>query len=216
MEIIFLGHSSFKLKSKNSQVITDPFADNIGFKFPKIEANIVTVSHDHDDHNNTSQILGNPKIISGPGEYEVGGVSIIGISSFHDNSKGTERGLNTIYVLEMDKLRIVHLGDLGHRLEDKILEDIGEVDILMIPVGGEYTIGPVEAVDIVTNLEPKIVIPMHYHLPGLNPGMFSKLETVDNFISKAGLAVEHLPKLVVKKEDFNEQQRLVVLEKRNV
>jgi len=142
MDITWLGHSSFRIKGKLATIVTDPYGASTGLKLPKTEADIVTVSHDHEDHNDLSRIGGDFKEVLGPGEYEIREVSIFGISSFHDASGGSERGRNTIYTISMDSMRLCHLGDLGHRLTQEHLREIGEVDILFVPVGGVYTIGP--------------------------------------------------------------------------
>ena len=215
MDITFLGHSSFRIKGKNVTLVTDPYyAKLVGLKYPRVSADIVTVSHGHDDHNKVENVSGVKKVISGPGEYEIMGVSIIGIASFHDDKKGKLRGKNTVYVIEMDGLRLVHLGDLGHKLSDNILEGIGNVDVLMIPVGGEYTIGPSTAADIVRDVEPRTTIPMHYQMKGLNPEIFGKLTSVDAFLSDVGLSAETMDKLTIKKESLGEDQKVVVLERK--
>lgn len=215
MEMTYLGHASFKIKGKSVTVVTDPYEPSmVGFKFPNVEAEIVTVSHQHKDHNRSDLVVGVKKIISGPGEYEIAETSIIGIPSFHDDKGGSERGKNTIYVIEMDNVRLIHLGDLGHKLDDKIIDEIGEVDILFIPIGGIYTIGPGEAVETVQSLEPKIVIPMHYQIEGLNPQFFSALAPLEDFIGKIGIKEERLPKLQIKKEDLGEEQKVIVLERK--
>lgn len=215
MEITYLGHASFKLKGKTATLVTDPFSpDAVGLKFPKTVADIVTISHGHDDHSNVSSVSDYKKVIDGPGEYEVAGVSIIGISTYHDAQKGAERGKNTIYIIEMDGLRLVHLGDLGHRLSEDTLEELGDVDVLFIPVGGIYTIGPAEAVEIVRDIEPGIVIPMHYKVEGLNEAIFGKLSKVDDFISEVALTVERLDKLSIKKGDLGEEKKAVILQRR--
>ncbi|OGM72176.1 hypothetical protein A3H19_06395, partial [Candidatus Woesebacteria bacterium RIFCSPLOWO2_12_FULL_39_9] len=148
------------------------------------------------------------------GEYEVRGVSIIGVPSYHDNKKGEIRGKNTVYIIEMDNLRIVHLGDLGHTLPEDTLEDLGTVDVLLIPVGGEYTIGPSEAAELVRSIEPLITIPMHYHLPGINEGAFGKLAKIDDFLKDVGLTSEVMDKFSIKKEDLQTEQKVVVLERK--
>lgn len=215
MEITFLGHSSFKLKGKTGSVVTDPFDPQmVGLKYSGVEGDIVTVSHEHDDHNQVSLVRNVKKVISGPGEYEILGISILGFPSFHDDKEGSVRGKNTIYVFEIDGLRIAHLGDLGHALSEELVEDLGDIDILMVPVGGEYTIGPDEATNVVSAIEPTIVIPMHYQMPGLKPETFSKLTPVDSFLKEVGLTSENLPKLIVKKEELGEDKKVVVLEKK--
>jgi L-ascorbate metabolism protein UlaG (beta-lactamase superfamily) len=215
MEIIYLGHSSFKLKGRTATVITDPYdSQMVGLKFAPVEAEIVTVSHNHNDHNQVGLVKNAKKVISGPGEYEIMGVSVLGFPSFHDTQKGSQRGQNTIYVFEIDSLRLAHLGDLGHRVSEELVEDLGHIDILFIPVGGTFTIGPEEAVSVVQAIEPAIIIPMHYLVPGLNPATFSGLKPVDAFLKEVGLSVLTLPKLSIKKEELGEEQKVVVLEKK--
>ncbi|HJY98378.1 MAG TPA: MBL fold metallo-hydrolase [Patescibacteria group bacterium] len=207
MEITRIGHSSFKIRTKNATIITDPFDPKmVGFKFSGIEGDIVTVSHDHRDHGAYELVKGARKIISGPGEYEISGVSIIGYPSFHDKEQGAKRGKNTIYIYEADGLRLAHLGDVGHPLGEDMVNDIGDIDVLMIPVGGEYTIGPKEAAEIVGKIEPYFVIPMHYKEAGLNPESFSQLEAVDAFLKESGLPSEIMPKFTFKREDIAEDQ----------
>lgn len=213
MEISYLGHSSFRIRTSNGYVVTDPFDPKmVGLKFSGVEADIVTVSHDHGDHNQYQLVKGVKRVVAGPGEYEIMGISIIGIPSFHDDKKGELRGKNTIYVLEAEGLRLCHLGDLGHSLSQEQVEEIGEVDILMVPVGGEYTIGPKEAAQVVSDIEPKLIIPMHFKSQGLNPDTFSKLSGVEEFLKELSLPTEKLPKLSVKREELGEEQKVIVLE----
>jgi len=214
MTIIYCGHSCFKIISQGGRltVITDPFAKGIGLNLPRLSADIVTVSHEHDDHNNIGSITGEYFVVNGPGEYEVKGVALIGVSTYHDKEKGAKRGLTTVYVIQMDNIRVCHLGDLGQeRLNEKELEAIGEVDILMIPVGGAaYTISAKEAVKIANQIEPKIIIPMHYKLPGLT----LELEPIDNFLQEMGVDKKVLTeKLVVKKKDLVGKEMEVVIMK---
>lgn len=214
MELAYLGHSAFRIKGKTATVVTDPFdSQMVGLKFPRVEAEIVTVSHSHDDHNKVENVGGVRKVIDGPGEYEVSGISILGYATYHDAQKGAERGKNTIYVIEVDGKRILHLGDLGHALSNDILEDMGDIDILLIPVGGKYTIGPKEAVEVVHSVDPKVIIPMHYGDPALNQETFAGLNTLDDFINEMATKVERLPKL---RDDTipAEDQLMVILEKK--
>lgn len=213
MDITYLGHSSFRLKGRGSSLVTDPFdPEMVGLKFPKVSAEIVTLSHDHGDHNKADLVSDVRKVINGPGEYEISGVSIIGISAFHDPEKGRLRGKNNLYLIEMDEVVICHLGDLGHKLSDKTLDLIGDVDVLMVPVGGEYTIGPTEAVTVSQDIGAKIIIPMHYQVQGLKQDVFAKLSGVEKFLTLIGLPVEKAPKLSVKKEILGEEQKVVYLE----
>jgi L-ascorbate metabolism protein UlaG (beta-lactamase superfamily) len=215
MDINYLGLSSFKMKGKNASVVTDPFDPKVvGIKFPPIEADIVTVSHDHPDHNKIDLVKNYVQAIKGPGEYEIRGISILGFPSFHDDKKGELRGKNVVFVYEIDGLRICHLGDLGHNLSDEMVEEVGDIDILMIPVGGFYTIGPGVAAEIVRNIEPSIVMPMHYNTGELDQNAFGKLEKVDAFLKEIGMTVERLPKLTIKKEELGENQKVVILDRK--
>jgi L-ascorbate metabolism protein UlaG (beta-lactamase superfamily) len=217
MDITYLGHSSFKIKTKNATIITDPFDPKmVGLKYSGVEGDIVTVSHSHRDHSAVEKVSGFKKILEGPGEYEIMGVSIIGYPSFHDSKEGSERGKNTVYVFESDRLRLAHLGDLGHVLSDDLVNDMGSIDILMVPVGGQYTIGPKEAVEVVEKIDPYFIIPMHYQTPGLNPETFSALEPVETFLKEVGKPVENLPKFTIKHDDIidNQSSKVIVLEKK--
>lgn len=216
MEISFLGHSCFRIRGKEAVLVTDPFDPYIGFKLPKISADIITISHDHKDHNNKEAVSGTAKrkkpfVISGPGEYEVAGVSIFGVVTFHDASRGSKRGTNTVYVITLDGMRVAHLGDLGHRLTESQLEEVNGADILMIPVGGIYTIDAKEAIEVIGQVEPKIIIPMHYHLPGLT----IKLAPVSQFLKEIGAeGVEPIPRLTISKDRLPEEREVVILKKK--
>ncbi|MFZ5366265.1 MAG: MBL fold metallo-hydrolase [Patescibacteria group bacterium] len=216
MEISYLGHSSFKIRGKTTTLVTDPYSSEMtGLKFPKVEADILTISHEHEDHNKKELVLGSPFVISGPGEYEVKNVSIFGISSFHDSKEGSERGQNTIYLIEIDGIRICHLGDLGHKLSDLALQELNGVDILFVPVGGIFTLGPRQGAEVISQLEPKIVIPMHYNFPGLNPSVFGKTQTLDDFLHEMGEKAQVLPKLTVTGDKLPEEMQIIVLERKN-
>jgi L-ascorbate metabolism protein UlaG (beta-lactamase superfamily) len=217
MDITYLGHSSFKIKTKSATVITDPFDPKfVGLKYSGVEGEIVTVSHSHSDHNAADKVSGVKKVIDGPGEYEIAGVSIMGYQTFHDDKSGEDRGKNTVFIIEADGLRVAHLGDLGHPLSDDLVDEIGDIDVLIIPIGGTFTIGPKEATEVVSKVEPYFVIPMHYKTPGLNAANFDKLEPVETFLKESGLPVENSPKFSLKKEDILEDQntKVVVLEKK--
>jgi L-ascorbate metabolism protein UlaG (beta-lactamase superfamily) len=214
MDIYWYGQAMFKLKGKNATVLIDPFDPAaIGLKLPKpsdLEADIVLKTHDHPDHNNLAAIPGDPVKIEGPGEYEAKGVSVIGTSVFHDNQEGAERGKNTVYTIVIDGLNIVHLGDLGHTLSESQVEEIGSADILLIPVGSVYTIDAKAATEVVSELEPRIIIPMHYLIPGLTV----PLEGVDNFLKEMGAEnPEALNKLSITKDKLPEEPQVVVLNK---
>lgn len=216
MEIYYLGHSSFRIKGKNTVLLTDPFSSSaVGFKFPKVEAQIVTVSHEHQDHNNVQAVEGNPFVVSAPGEYEIKGVSIFGFSSFHDSKQGAERGRNTVYLIEADGFRICHLGDLGDGLSQKIIEEVNGVDVLMIPVGGIATIGPKEAVEIISQIEPLIILPMHYKAPGINETTFGKFSTVGDFLKEYGTEnPERLDKVSLTEGKLPGETKVVLIERK--
>jgi len=192
-------------------VFTDPFNKELGLVPPRGQANIVTVSHQHPDHNNYESLSGEPLMVDGPGEYESKGVNIKGIFSYHDNQEGKERGTNTIYVIEIEGIKICHLGDLGQKkLTDEQLEEVNEVDILMIPVGGVYTLDGEGAVDIINQIEPRLVIPMHYKITGLN----AKIEGAEGFLKEMGVGKkEAVDKLTLKKKDLPQEETEVVVMK---
>lgn len=214
MDITYLGHSSFKLRGRNVTVVHDPYSEDIGLKFPKHTASdIVTISHGHGDHNAVKNIEGTPFVINGPGEYEIAGVSIVGIPTYHDNEKGNKRGKNTIYRIEIDGISIVHLGDLGHVLSSEEIEELDGVDILLVPVGGTYTINAEEASAIVNEVEPAIVIPMHYNREGLNQKTFGTLTPVSVFLKEMGKeGITPQPKLSVTKDKLPEEMQVIVLQ----
>ncbi len=215
MDITSLGHASFKIRAKLVTIITDPYlSDMVGLKFPKnVEADIVTISHQHQDHNAVQNVSGSPFIVSGPGEYEIKGVHIVGTSSFHDEEKGAKRGSNTMYHMEIDGVRLAHLGDLGHTLSSHDIEQLGEVDILFIPVGGIFTIDAKQAAEIITEIEPSIVIPMHYGKPELNQKTFGELASLAHFLKEMGkVGVVPQPKLSVTKDKLPEELQVIVLE----
>lgn len=214
MEISYLGHSSFKLRSKHATVVVDPFnPDFVGFKFPKTEADVVLVSHDHEDHNFASGVEGTPIIISGPGEYEVKGVKITGVSVYHDTEKGNQRGKNTVYRINMDGITIVHCGDLGHKFDDKELEELSGANILMVPVGGLYTIDAGIAAEVVSQIDPDIIIPMHYATKNLKPQIAEKLSGVEIFLKQMGKeGIIPVAKLSITKDKLPPEPMVVVLE----
>jgi L-ascorbate metabolism protein UlaG (beta-lactamase superfamily) len=209
MEITYLGHSCFKIKGRQATVVTDPFSPDTGYNLGKPAANIVTVSHAHPGHNFVQGVGGPPRVIERPWEYEVGGVLIIGIGTYHDNEKGVRRGKNTVYVVEMEELSICHLGDLGHPLSDSQLEEIGKVDILMVPVGGVSTIGAASAAALVRQMDPRIVLPMHYQTSLFK----AELEPLQGFLREIGAhETVSQPKLNVTKNNLPFIMQVTVLD----
>lgn len=213
MDIAYLGHSSFRLKGKLGAVVTDPYGDAVG-KFPKdISADIVTISHSHDDHNASDKVSEIKFKIEGPGEYEINGISVVGVASFHDDKNGEERGTNTIYVIEIDGLRVAHAGDLGHKLSQDQVDDLGSVDILLVPVGGVYTIDPKMAVEITRQIDPWVVIPMHYDQSDIT--VPSKLAGVDEYLKEIGKTdIVPTAKYTITAEKLPSELTVVVMEKK--
>jgi len=215
MEIKYHGVSCFEIKNKNITIITDPYSDEVGFKLPKLKANIITTSHNHFDHNNIKAIeKALPEkdifIAENPGGYEIGGVLIEGTSSFHDDKKGIERGPNTIFEIKIEGITICHLGDLGAELTDEQVSDLNGVDILLIPVGGVYTIDAKGASELISRIEPRIVIPMHYKIDGLK----INVKGIEDFIKEMGIEPERMDSLKIDRKELpQEGMRLIVLDK---
>jgi L-ascorbate metabolism protein UlaG (beta-lactamase superfamily) len=182
VDITWLGHSCFRIKGNQAVVITDPVPAETGYTLGKQTANIVTVSHQHPSHSWVAGIEGDPHVIKGPGEYEISGVLVIGVSTFHDAVKGNSRGKNTMYLMDIDGVAVCHTGDLGHVPSDEQVEEMGNVDVLMLPVGGASTINATLATEVVRKLEPRIVIPMHYKTEKTT----RELDGVDLFLKEMG------------------------------
>ncbi len=213
MIITWFGQSCFEIKDKkkldNISIVIDPFDESIGLKVPKIKADILIISHSHKDHANKKAIEGNPYVIETAGEYDIKSTMIQGIESFHDENNGKDRGKNIIYRIEINGMSIVHLGDLGHILDSKQVEQLSNVDILLIPVGGKYTIDAKKATEIVSQIEPRIIIPMHYKIDNLN----LDIDNVDNFVKAIGLKPTYEDKLKIEKKDLpQEDVELVILQ----
>ena len=164
MEVTWYGHAAFLITTgEGIKIITDPYktGGSISYKAIPDEADIVTVSHDHTDHNYVEGLPGKPQVIKGAGRYEVRGIIVEGFTSYHDSLQGAQRGHNTIFTILAEDIRVCHLGDLGHVLSDQEVQQIGHVDVLLIPVGGFFTIGPEEATTVANQLQPQLIFPMH-------------------------------------------------------
>jgi L-ascorbate metabolism protein UlaG (beta-lactamase superfamily) len=188
-DVQYLGHACFRLRGRDGIVVADPYDRSIGLDIGRPTAHIVTVSHPHPDHANVAAVRPMRDrlfTIDGPGEYEVGGVLITGVRTFHDKKRGADRGPNTVYVIHLDDVVFCHLGDLGHELTTQQIEEIGTVDVLFIPVGGGETIGPAEAAAVIGQIEPRIVVPMHYALAGQSSET-NDLAPLDKFLHELGL-----------------------------
>ena len=207
MNIRWHGHSCFRLESKEATLLIDPFPREIGLKPPKIDADIILSTHGHYDH---AYLDGAPKesfIIKEPGEFEKSGITIQGLLSYHDNVKGMQRGLNTIYIITLEDMRICHLGDIGQEsLTQEQVSEIGTVDILFIPIGGTYTINAAQAIKIIQEIEPKIIIPMHYMVDGL----LIDLDGPEKFLREIGITPEQVDTFKIAKKNLpTDEMKLV-------
>jgi L-ascorbate metabolism protein UlaG (beta-lactamase superfamily) len=209
MEISWLGHSCFRIRGSHVTIITDPYPPSLGYSLGKPTARIVTVSHQHPGHSYVQGVGGEPRSVTGPGEYEISGVLIIGIATFHDREKGRKRGKNTVYLIEVDEIAVCHLGDLGHVLTAEQVEELGDVDVLLLPVGGVSTINAPMAAEVVRQLEPKVVVPMHYKTEALS----WELEPVERFLKEIGVEqVVSQPKLSFTKSSLPVSTQVFLLD----
>jgi L-ascorbate metabolism protein UlaG (beta-lactamase superfamily) len=197
MELTWLGHSCFRLRGKDATLITDPPSPSTGYSLGRLTADIVTISHDHPGHNYIKAIGGEPHIVSGPGEYEIQSVLIAGVMTSHDREKGKVLGRNTAYLITMDDVHICHLGDLGDTLDARTLETLTGADVLLIPVGGRHTLDAERAVEVIAQIEPRLIVPMHYATPQYKT-TGEPLDPVEKFIHEMGVPItEPLAKLVI-------------------
>jgi L-ascorbate metabolism protein UlaG (beta-lactamase superfamily) len=183
MKVRWLGHASFLITSDNgTRIITDPYIAGSGIRYGEINeaADVVTVSHDHFDHNNVASVSGTPQVVKEP--VEAKGIKFEGVATHHDASGGSERGNNTIFSMNIDGVKVCHLGDLGHSLSDQQVTDIGKVDVLLIPVGGFFTIDAKVASEVCDRLNPSIIIPMHFK----NEKLDFPIAGVDDFLEGKG------------------------------
>lgn len=211
MKIRWFGHSCFMITSKEGKkIIIDPYVNMLGYKLPELEADIVTTSHEHKDHNNIDAVKGNFVHINGLGVFSEHGIEIKGIHSFHDKVSGTKKGKNTIFNFKVDDINVCHCGDLGHILDVDQVKEIGDVDVLLIPVGGGYTIDAADAVEVMKQLKPIVIVPMHYRTKALGPAglVFAK---VDKFIDASGLKAQSYAELEVNKENIENYRGIAVL-----
>jgi len=192
-------------------VVTDPYGKEMGYTLPRLRADIVTISHLHPGHNYLKGVKGSPKVIDGPGEYEIQGIFITGIASYHDRRKGRDRGKNTIYLFDFERLTVCHLGDLGQVPTQSRVEDLSDIDILLVPVGSHTTINAAEASEVISLLEPRVVIPMHYRTEAMGE---SPLDSVDRFLKVMGVKGIPQESLKVTKSTLPDDMQVVVLEPR--
>ncbi len=211
MEIVWLGYSCFRLRAGGTTVITDPCPKSTGYNIGRVNADIVTVSHEHENHSHLAAVQGHRQVLRGPGEYEVAGVYVVGVRTYHDATRGAEHGSNTCFVLEMDEVRVCHLGDLGHALTAEQLEPLATADVLLVPVGGGCTIDAVQAAEVVSLIEPRIIVPMHYGTEAGKDGF----APVDKFLREMGVtSVQSQPKLTATRGTLPDAPQVVVLDYR--
>lgn len=217
MEIQWFGHSCFRLSERGlATVVTDPFDSSIGYAVPKLKADIVTVSHDAPGHNNLSAVKGEARAISGPGEYEIGGVFVTGIAlgeASQPDPKSAKAGgngrVNTLYVIDMDGMTVAHMGDLGHVPSQAEIEQLGTVAVALVPVGGGGGLSASQAAEVISLIEPSIVIPMHYKTPDTP----LKLDGLNKFLKEMGLGtVTPQESLKVTRNALPEETHVVVLD----
>jgi L-ascorbate metabolism protein UlaG (beta-lactamase superfamily) len=208
-EIKWFGHACFRLRSRDATILTDPFARSMGYKVEKQRADIVTVSHDHPGHANLDMVSGEPKLVNGPGEYEMNEVFITGIRTYHDEQRGAERGRNTAYLYELEDIVVCHLGDLGHALTEEQVESMSSVDVLLVPVGGGSVIDATKAVEVIGQLDPRIIVPMQYRTASGD----LKRDPLERFLKEMGIhEVTPRDKLTVRRSDLGETPEVIVLE----
>jgi L-ascorbate metabolism protein UlaG (beta-lactamase superfamily) len=209
MKIKYLAHAAFLITAENGvKIITDPYNTGHGFKYAAIQetADIVTVSHEHGDHNNTGVIQGNPQVLRTGGEVK--GIKIKATAAAHDDINGSQRGKNTIFCLNVDGVNVCHLGDLGHELSAAQLIDIGPVDVLIIPVGGFFTIDADTATKVSSQIKPKIIIPMHYKTDKAD----LPIKGVDEFLKgKSGVNQSNKSEIEVKAGNLPKTAQIIVL-----
>ena len=208
MDIKFHGHACFSIKNSDITVVISPYSDSIGLKLPKLTADVVIVGHDNEAHNNVKGVDGEPMILNWPGEYETKGVHFKGIHSFHNSKEDEEQLENTIFKINNNGIRFCHLGAQGTKLTPEQLEQVGDVDVLFVPVGKEGNLDAKKAKEIIEQIEPRIVIPMTYHTEGSNRG----LDPVDTFLAVMGAqGLEPLDKFTVKRSELPEDNSKVVV-----
>ena len=209
MEIVWLGHSSVRLRSGNATLITDPYADTVGFSMGNPRADIVTCSNDHPHHSNHEAVEGDPRVVDGPGEYEIGRFYLTGTGTPLGSDEGARR-VNTVFTILAEGLTLCHLGDLSQALTPRQVEELTRVDILFVPSGGVCTISVAAAAELVNLVGPRIVVPLHYRVDGLAV----ELDPLEGFISEMGVTdVAPVPRLNVTASNLPREQRVVVLQR---
>lgn len=209
MDITWFGHSCFRIKGKEAIILTDPCPPATGYSSGKLQADIVLLSHAHPGHSYLDELQGNYKVIKGPGEYELKDIYITGIDAYHDDAQGKKLGKNTVYVIEIEGVTLCHLGDLGHILSPEVTGELGNVNVLFLPVGGHSTIGATAAADLVRNLNPGFVIPMHYKTADEK----GDLDFPEKFLKEIGIKeLAMQPKIVVTRTNIPSSTQFILLD----
>jgi L-ascorbate metabolism protein UlaG (beta-lactamase superfamily) len=209
VELTWLGHSCFRIKGRDVTVLTDPYASSLGLTLGRQAAEIVTISHDSPHHSAVAAVGGSPRVLRGPGEYEIGGVMISGVATPGEKLPDGKHGRNTAFAIVIDDLTVCHLGDLGKTLSAEQIETLKDPDVLLVPIGGSCTLAPAEVTEVVSQLEPKLVVPMHYALPGVN----LQLEPLERFCREMAIEEVHTqPKLTLTRSGVPDDTTVVVLE----
>jgi L-ascorbate metabolism protein UlaG (beta-lactamase superfamily) len=209
MDITWFGHACCRLRDRGITILADPYDDTTGYQLPRVKADVVTVSHEDPHHGAVKACRGEPFLINGPGEYEIKGIFITGIPTYHDNKKGALRGPNTVYLFEFDGVTVCHLGDLGHVPTQTQVESLSHVDVLLVPVGGSESLKATEAAEVIGLLEPKIVIPIHYRTERTTV----PLEPISTFLKEVGVpAPAPVEMLKVTQSSLPEETQIVLLE----
>ncbi|NJN84158.1 MAG: lactamase [Caldilineaceae bacterium] len=214
MDITWYGLSCFRIREGGTVVLCDPFDKVVGMTLPKIRADIVTVSHDQPGHSSVERVSGDPKVLRGPGEYEIQNIFITGATTLHRRVQGIQPERNTVFFFDFGDFTIGHLGDLGEVPSQSDIEELnlGEVDLLMVPVGGGATLDPTRAVDVIGLFEPRLVVPMHYRHPSLTANWAEDLETVDRFLKELGVSMpEPEDMLRITKSSLPEETEVILL-----
>ncbi len=207
-EFRWFGHNCFRIRAREATVLTDPVDRSTGYAAAKQTADVVTISHDHPGHANLSLVKPEFQVVRGPGEYEMHDIFVTGIRTYHDDTRGKDRGYNTVYMIEVEGMRVCHLGDLGHALTEEQTEALSDVDVLLLPAGGGSVLSPVTAAEVVSALEPKLVIPMQFRTAIGDVG----LGEVDDFCKQLGVPVPAAEeKLTLRASELSDVMRVVVL-----
>lgn len=217
MEIRYYGHAMFGLTADGTTIVIDPFNDDVGYPRPDLEPNAVVTSHEHSDHGSVDLIRGRPRVLRGLSDggkawaaldAHVGPMHIMSVPTYHDAEQGRARGKNAVAVIEAEGMRIAHLGDLGHVLTPQQVSAIGPVDVLMVPVGGHFTIGPAEADQVIAQLKPRVVIPMHYRTEA---NASWPIRTLDHFLQGKKDVKRMGPAVIIAPSTLPAEQEIWVL-----